>query len=190
MQANKIISRLGSRFLTTVAVCPMLLLAAPSLAANVPGDYPTIQAALNSGASQIFVAEGTYHEVLSVDHSVELLPMPYGGYYSKLFAYPIVDGMIIAANSNLIRTYCRGFRFRQRVTTGLLGNGQQEFDFDACRFDAGLYVWGSNTGNSASVNVRGCQVFGDLFVVAYYQDISANTVVAGTITTLAHGSGY
>jgi hypothetical protein len=162
--------------------------AGPALAVNVPGDYPTIQSALDAGATQILVADGTYHEALSVTHDVELLPQQPAA-WNQPVPFPKVDGMTITVQSGMSKVYVRSIHFTGPVTqhNGVTGYGTVT-TFESCWLDAGFSTQ-DNSGVGLHLVVRRCLVLGNLYAYIYYPDISDNVVVGGGITAHANGGG-
>ena len=79
---------------------------------HVPGDYATIQAAINSGNAVIYVGAGNWYETLSIDHTVTLLPDPPADARQPT-PFPRVTGMSIVRNStDYPAVTVRGFRGR------------------------------------------------------------------------------
>ena len=63
--------RVGARLTILVALISMVSLRASAATVTVPGNYPTIQAAINGvpNGTTIDVAAGTYSEALSVNNN-------------------------------------------------------------------------------------------------------------------------
>jgi hypothetical protein len=171
-----------------VLVIVILVWAGPVFAVNVPGDYPTIQAALDAGATQILVADGTYHEVLSVTHTVVLLPQPPSPWDQPL-PFPKVDGISITINSSTDSVCVRGFHFTGAAIQHNSGlGGRCTTRFESCWLDAGFQTQG-DSGLGLTLLIRNCLLLGDLYAHLYYPTISDNVVVGGGITAWANGGG-
>ncbi len=172
---------------TAVACASLLLLLAghvrPALAVDVPGDYPSIQAALDAGATEILVAEGTYHETLLVTHDVTLLPAPPAS-WSDPIPVPKVDGMLLQQTWELDNVYVRGFHFTGPV---LLNDFEVNATIESCRLDGGFATPSSPV--FVHLNIRNCVILGDLFSHAYWPQITNNVVVGGGITAWSNGGG-
>ncbi len=154
--------------------------------AHVPSGYPTIQGAISSGATTVFVDEGTYHEVLAISNSVSLLPEPPADGLHPV-PFPVVDGMALTLNSNT-SVVVQGFHFTGPVTqTDAILAGTRSSSIEQCRLDRGFT---SNTGISLDrrIRLRGCLIFGDAYVYAYWNDVTENTVVGGQLTVHSNGA--
>lgn len=159
---------------------------AAALTVTVPDDYATIQAALDAGADQVYVADGDYHEVVSATHDVELLPKPPAWSLSPL-PMPRVDGLEIHHESGLDRIYVRGFHFTGPVKLYTACDFGEAF-FEGCRMDAGITTPAA-CGLGQALRLRGCLIFGGVDVTLYYPDFAGNTVVDGGIFVRANGGG-
>ena len=168
----------------------VLLIAAqsPTLAqtAHVPADYPTIQAALTAGATTVYVSQGVYAETPVINHDVTLLPEPPADVREPI-PFPVVTGLSIVQPSSTPNVYIRGFRFLAPVKqTNSLTEGGITI-IEGCRMDGGFQATGQ--GLQEVVKIRGCVVTGDLFVDAYYTDVSGNMVWKGALTVHSNGAG-
>jgi hypothetical protein len=173
-----------------LAVLLALLCAAAAphitLAVAVPGDYTSIQAALDAGATQILVAQGTYHETLLVVHDVQLLPAQPAS-WSDPVPVPRVDGMQIVGTMGMSNVYVRGFHFAGPVW--LDGHDRSIYAaLEACRVDGGFAT--SSAGLAVHLSVRNCLIFGDLYSHVYYPHIEDNVVIGGGITAWSNGGGW
>jgi hypothetical protein len=174
--------------LLLAAITPAFFAATASAqTVHVPADYATIQAALNSGATMIYVGQGTYPETLMVQSIVTLLPEPPANPMSAV-PFPVVAGMSISRNEAVERRlYVRGFHFTGRVV-------QQNSDqwawtaIEGCKLDAGF----QNTGGSGvgeTIQIRGCVITGDVYLHAYGADFSGNMVWRGQARVHSNGLG-
>jgi hypothetical protein len=159
-----------------------------ALAVHVPGDYPTIQAALDAGETQVVVEAGTYPESLLVTHEVELVRDAAGG--GDPTALPQVAGMHISFDTETWprRVYVRGFHFTGPVTEVDIP-GYNETAFEACRFDAGYVKDGYGHGIADSLGIRFCHIEGGVDALSYTALINDNTVVGGGIRVYSSGGG-
>ena len=166
--------------------------ARPGFAVNVPGDYPTIQAALDSGATEVFVADGTYHEVVRVSnayHDVTLAaqaPLP-----GQPAPRPSVDGMIIqpgAPGTYYGKIIVQGIHFTGPVVgESVPGSLYDPHQLDSCQLDAGLAL--SDGSNISAVTVHDCRVKGDVYLRFGRLSMRHNVVEGGSIKVIAYMGG-
>jgi hypothetical protein len=149
---------------------------------HVPADYPTIQAAIDAGASEIFVADGTYPETLSVGHpggsaDVQLLAeIPVD---KHPIAFPTVAGLNVTYEFPFRTLYVRGFRFTGPVFQDHSQRGG-EATFEVCRFDSGFRTEDDNP-TSFGARLRGCISYGEIFMRAYGCEVTNCTVIGAGI---------
>lgn len=153
---------------------------------HVPGDYATIQAAINSGNALIYVGGGNWYETLSIDHTVTLLPEPPADARQPT-PFPRVTGMSIIRNSTDYPTVTvRGFHFTNTVTQT---NGYVRYGvttIEGCKLDGGFNSLGSS-GVTDAIKIRSCVITGDVYVYAYYTDFSGNFVWKGQVDVHSNG---
>lgn len=153
---------------------------------HVPGDYATIQAAINSGNALIYVGAGNWYETLSIDHTVTLLPEPPADARQPT-PFPRVTGMSIVRNSTDYPTVIvRGFHFTNTVTqtNGYLRYGITTIE--GCKLDAGFNSLGSS-GVTDAIKIRSCVITGDVYVYSYYNEFTGNFVWKGQVDVHSNG---
>lgn len=173
--------------LLAAAVPALLASSAPAQTVHVPADHSTIQAAINSGATLVYVAQGTYPETLQVQGVVTLLPEPPANPMAAP-PFPRVAGMAISRNETVERhLYVRGFHFTGRVH-------QQNSDrwgwttLEGCKLDAGFQTTGGS-GPGETIQIRACVITGDVFLYAYGADFTGNMVWKGQARVHSNGLG-
>ncbi len=166
-----------------LAVVGATLPASAALAAHVPGDYPTIQAAIDAGAKQVVVAPGVYPETLVVAHDVELrAEHPSAGIDPAL--RPVVYGLQIREGRYVDRVTVRGFHFTGPVTQ-TDDTGASAVAIVLCRLDGGYA--GGGIGLSDSLGIDSCHIVGDLDAGSCTTVITDNTMVGGGIRAYSSG---
>lgn len=154
-------------------------LAAIAQEAHVPADYPTIQAAIDAGATPIYVADGDYHERLRIIGDVVIQPEPshFADIYSGDDAFPRVDGL-----ENVVTQWhtvtIRGIHFTGSVVIRASQSRSFRYRIEGCRFDSGLDI---GPIGFADIHIRHCIVFGDLRADAGATEVTACTVIGGGI---------
>jgi hypothetical protein len=164
-------------FFACTGFCVFLLISntAPAAATTVvvPGDYATIQGAVDSSsADTIQVKNGDFAEWLVVNRSVTLEADPRSG--ESFPAFPSVLGLTQHAS----RLRCSGFRFRGPVEV----SSTDERTFESCRFDAGLVISPASGGFTL---LRGCLVFGGAITSGMNVAIHGCSFIGGGLTTSA-----
>ncbi len=171
---------------SVLAVALMLVVGARTALAqvHVPGDYATIQAAINSGAPLIYVGTGTWYETLAIDHSVTLLPEPPADSRQPT-PFPNVSGMNITITTTDLVVYVRGFRFTNTVTqTNSSRAGVTTIE--GCKLDGGFWTYGSS-GLGVGIKIRSCVITGNVYVYSYYNEFTGNMVWKGQADIHSNG---
>lgn len=153
---------------------------------HVPGDYSTIQAALNSAPSIIYVAQGTYAETLDVQRSVAILPDPPADPRLPT-PFPHVSGMNVRHLGVYSPTVLvRGIRFTGIVTqtNSMVHTGVTTIE--GCRLDRGFWTLGGS-GLDESIKIRNCVITGDVFLYSYYNEFTGNMVWKGKADIHSNG---
>lgn len=149
----------------------------------VPDNYPTIQAALDAGASLIEVRDGLAPERLHVSHSVVIRgnagTNPYLGLW---FSSPHVRSLDITTDQS-IGLEVHDIRFLGNVVTDHLGKYGDGVTFEGCRFDSSLVGVGDTFSKTS---VRHCMIVGSVDLRGYVQFVG-NTVLGGTVKIWADG---
>jgi pectin methylesterase-like acyl-CoA thioesterase len=131
------------------------LLASPALAVHVPGDYPTIQAALDAGEIEIVVAQGTYPETLQVRHDLDLraagleLPLPTVAGMHITITRP--DTEVVHMSYATVQRIHFASRISQEAATN---HADFTTSLDACQLDGGFSTNCCPTANGLRVNIR------------------------------------
>jgi hypothetical protein len=144
----------------------------------VPDDYPTIQAAINSGAPVVEVKQGTYPENLTITGNVQLTSYQESFHY---LSFPRVEGSLSVTSQPGTYATIRGLWFTGPVS---LNGGTSPLQIFDCRFDAGV----TGGPSIAFINMRGCIVRGTIDLSAELVEITNNTVLAGGIRA-RHSAG-
>lgn len=155
---------------------------------HVPADHVTIQGAIDSGATLIYVAEGTYPESLVVAATVTLLPEPPANPMAAP-PYPRVWGLSIgrgAAPNPVVSV--RGFHFTGSVRVCNSNTNGGRTLIEGCRLDAGFTTTCAN-GIGETVHLRSCLITGDVYIDAYGADFTGNTVLRGEARVHSNGLG-
>ncbi len=145
----------------------------------VPDQYPTIQAAINSGADVVQVKAGDYDERLDLYHhsvvTLEAYRTSYDSYSAG--AFPRVRG-IVDMPSMLVR----GIHF-----VGTVRAAGWNVQFDECRFDSSL----TTLSSLSFLRLHGCQIFGGYSGHAIGGfEIDGCTVIGGGLNVSTEGWGF
>ncbi|MFN8587035.1 MAG: right-handed parallel beta-helix repeat-containing protein [Candidatus Eisenbacteria bacterium] len=153
----------------------------------VPADYPTIQAAINSGAALVYVSDGAYAEVLTVNRTLTLLPAPPADPYQPT-PFPRVSGLQVTRNTvDDPVVYVRGFHFSGPVTqTNAYTPRHGITTLEGCRLDGGFWTYG-NSGTQDAIKIRSCVITGDVYVYAYHNEFTGNVVWKGKAQVHSNG---
>ena len=79
----------------------------------------------------------------------------------------------------------RGFRFSGAVNVNQAVSGSPITTLENCRLDGGFNSGGDPLDKA--IHLRGCLIFGNARVYAYWTDVTGNTVVGGTLTVHSNG---
>ncbi len=173
--------------ISSVLVVALMLVVGTTTAfaqVHVPGDYATIQAAINSGASLIYVNGGNWNETLAIDHTVTLLPEPPADSRQPA-PFPHVAGMNITYTTTDLVVYVRGFRFTNTVTqTNSSRSGVTTIE--GCKLDGGFWTYGSS-GLAVGIKIRSCVITGNVYVYSYYNEFTGNMVWKGQADIHSNG---
>lgn len=168
------------------AAAVMIATTATAQTVHVPADFTTIQAALNSGATVVYVAQGTYAETLDVQRTVTLLPEPPADPLDEA-PFPHVRGMNVRHLGVYSPTVIvRGFRFTGVVTQTNHQLRTGVTTIEGCRLDKGFWTLGGS-GLGEAIKIRSCVITGDVFVYCYYTDFTGNMVWKGHADIHANG---
>ncbi len=153
---------------------------------HVPGDYATIQGAINSGATLVYVGTGSYSETVTLQRTMTLLPEPTTDPRMPT-PIPLVAGMSIVRNSTDDPVvYVRGLHFSGAVTQTNVSGRSGITTIEGCRLDGGFTTNGCS-GPDDAIKIRSCVITGDVFVWAYFTDFSGNMVWKGRATVASNG---
>jgi hypothetical protein len=153
---------------------------------HVPGDYSTIQAAINSGATLVYIADGHYYETLSIQRSVTLLPEPPADAYHPS-PIPHVTAMNITRNNtDYPVVYVRGLHFTGLVSQTNAYTRYGSTTLEGCKLDGGFTTYGSS-GVEDAIRIRSCVITGDVYLYAYHNDFSGNMVWKGSVDVHSNG---
>ncbi len=179
------------------AAAPLVLLLAlaapPPLAAAVvvPGDFATVQAALDSHPDSVIVKPGVAPERVTITRPVALVAwtqdLPSGDAVPRLDALTVLGPDVSAGEISV-----RGFHVQGPVQLRPAGvhapPAYFPVRFEACRMDSGLSQ--SYGGDNALVlRLRGCTIFGPVEVRCVSLDFSLNTLIGGGLIGNLQGGG-
>ena len=163
----------------------LLLFAAPATATLVvvPGGFPTIQAAIDSGADTVDVRDSLPPERLTVSRCVTIEPAAKDGFEGGAgwVSMPRIQSLELGPPSSDLSVRVRGMHFLGQVRSTLTGH---LIGFEGCRFDSGFAAPTATVGLFSSI--RDCLFLGDVSIAGYAQFIG-NTVLGGTLTFWADG---
>jgi hypothetical protein len=164
-----------------------IFVAAPSIChathVTVPGDYATIQAALDGSADTTYACTGEYPEDLVIRRSTVLLPAPTNTYGE--ISLPIVRSLFIDAGwhgSAVIRGFCVRGPARLEDSREHLAM----LTLEACRLEGGL-TGGLHVGGPVTLHVLYCTILGPVNVQYNAVDFTLNTVLDGTVEIFHEG---
>lgn len=199
--------RTGIQLISGVGLGVLLLIGNPVRVAAatvvVPGDYATIQGAIDSSTADVVqIKDGDYAERLVVGRSVTLEPRASESSASPE-SFPSVLGLSLSSGSSPMSLTCLGIRFRGAVV--LSPPPVPNVSWQSCRFDSGLIVASSSTAvlrlgncvvlggaalNGMSVRIRQCVFIGGLTVSAEgLYDVRGN-YVAGPAAVGIQATSY
>lgn len=167
-------------------------LAAPVRAVTVvvPTDFPTIAAALASGADEIHVADGDFSGNLTINRPVVLRARP-SDVAGSLTAAPVVLGNITftdGASSGIARL--QGFRVfgDVHIETSFAPTPTMEVQISECRV-SGWVDRGAFAGQSGVVSLRGCIVERGVSLNPNTAQLAFVTVLDGGVSCPTEGYG-
>lgn len=146
--------------------------------AIVPDDYPSIHAAIDSGADSVLVRDGLYPEQLSITRSVVLHSLPTE--FSDIIAFDLHPRVLsISASGTDVDLVMSGLHILGAVS---IPSYVRSLTVANCRIDSTIQVRVIGGANIRNNTIRGLTQ-----VWAYSFDVSMNLVIAGTISTNAGG---
>ncbi len=155
---------------------------------HVPADHATIQEAIDSGATLVYVAEGTYPESLVVASTLTLLGEPPADPMAAP-PFPRVWGLAIGRGAAMHPdVYVRGFHFTGPVRACNSATNGGRTILEGCRLDAG-FTSTCGGGVGETVHLRSCIIAGDVYLNAYGADFTNNTVLRGQAQVHSNGLG-
>jgi len=173
-------------------LCPLaflLILSAESARASsaiVPDAYPTIVAAIASGADSVLVGEGTYPESLLINRPLVLIPKPVA--VDAPTPFPEVGSIAFVAGSGYKTVIVRGFNIQGYVRQVTNCLGQSMTVIEGCRVAQGVTANGGCT--YMTLRLHGCVIYGRVDIRADYNEMIACSVFDGGINQRAHGWLY
>ncbi|MCC6652614.1 MAG: right-handed parallel beta-helix repeat-containing protein [Candidatus Eisenbacteria bacterium] len=180
--------RTGLALLAAVVVTALTATHAAAQTVHVPADFSTIQAAIQSGATLVYVAEGTYPESLVIESTVTLLPEPPADPMAAL-PFPRVWGLAIGRPPGVHPdVYVRGFHFTGSVRACNSSTYSGRTVIEGCRLDAG-FMSTCTGGIGETVHIRSCNITGDVYLNAYGDDFTNNTVRHGAVQVHSNWHG-
>lgn len=174
-----------------VALASVTPRASGASSVTVPDDFATLQGAIDgSSADTIFVKAGEYAEDVVLHRKVCLLAYQSSAAYIPYFDLPAVRSLHLYSKdggSTVPLVWVRGLRFRGAVTFINNAFGTPRVVFEMCRMDSGFTATPSPS-TFATLQVRGCLVFGGGFANLYYPDIVENAFVGGGLIVSGNGN--
>jgi hypothetical protein len=172
--------------LLSAAVPFLFATAAYAQIAHVPLDYPTIQGAINAGATTVYVSAGNYPEVLTIQRTVTLLPDPPADARNET-PFPVVKGMNIFRNAtDYPMVTVRGFHFTDVVTQTNTMVRWGITTLEGCKLDGGFWTYGSS-GLDDAIKIRSCVITGNVYVYSYFTDFTGNMLWKGQADIHSNG---
>jgi len=168
-------------FLRLLLLVPLLLLSAAIAQAQVtvPDDYPTIQAALASGAPVIYVRDGTYVENLTIDRSVTLRSRPPASSF-EIESNPVLAGSVtFQTPATSAEATLQGFHVQGGISIQAGMIPDMVINLTQNRIDGGVT---QTTSTACYIRVRGNTIFGEVLLNGYDVDFTNNTVSGGGLT--------
>jgi hypothetical protein len=174
-------------WIPTVVCFVMFALPAPASATRVvvPDNFPTIQAAINSGADTVAIRDGLPPERLAATGVVTLVPIAGVDFRNQpgWVSMPRIQSLEItqAGGYQSPTIHAHGIHFLGAVSTAVSFGF---IEFEGCRFDSSVVLSQYNTFLQSSI--RSCTFLSDVYVAGYAQ-FNGNTVIGATASIWADG---
>lgn len=146
---------------------------ARALTVTVPAQYPTLGAAIASGADVVEVSQGTYAEDVTIPRSLELVAAPSAS-PSGWPAFPTLDGSLTlgGGGGGSRRIVVSGFRVTGAVSIATVFGDRVLLE--VCRLEGGVASGAALTG---VLGLRGCTVLGDIVANSESIELTASTLL-------------